>query len=597
MTELKRALPAFLAFIVIGLVASLGWAAFQAPPSVLIESSILWWKLRSGALLFIGFFPALFTSGLVTGYAIAFAPRKNEAPRVTPRWSADHVEQLRGAFILCIVVLAVYMILGEGIKPVLIRFQESDLAKSEDFREYLRLSEEDIARNAFVEAQSRVEFALRIRKDDRDALRLREVVRKGLADMGDLTVMMEGDAAETDDLAFNPENLTVRSSMARSSEALTAGDYYTSHYYAMLAWRLAPGTDPLKQDALRLASEAWNRVTEGAIAANPREAELFDVKRAGYESIQNGDFLNAYYILVGLRDREKGDDVGGNDPDVDRLLAIATQGLLDTRFFLDETYSLEAFESDRNVFFTVDRVDGGRDAVFIRGISYSRANGRDLAYLRGFEYATFRPDGSLLYQYRTPYAKMFPWRDGDGVERPEILLRAVDRTRRDVGTAPAIIGGEASERDLGVLVLDMPYADFSMATLANGGSAHMDLGDLMRFVDRADRYGFSSRVFLREIIMRLADPFIVLIVAMFMLTLGWKYRLVGNVYFRAWWILPLPALPFILAGFLESARYFTALFVAVFVGATPAASPFLSLLFLAAGFIATTALFFSQRSE
>lgn len=597
MTESRRALPALIAFLVLGLAAAVGWGLFRPVPAVLIESLSPWWKLRSAMLLFIRFFPALFTSGILTGYAIAFSPRKGGNQSFTPRWSAEHIAQLRGAFIICIAALSIYVILAEGVKPLMNRFQAADLAKSENFREYLRLAESDIAAGAFADAIPRTERALRIRKEDPEALRLREAARRGLAERGEMLPALVSSADRTEEPAYNPENLTIHSALSRSKESIAREDWYTAHYYAMLAWRLAPGTDPLKQDALRLASEAWNHITEGTTAANPAEAVLFDVKRSGYESIQNGDYLNAYYILHSLRERETAADPAKTDPDVDRLLEIATRGLLDTRFFVDETFDLAAFESERNIFFTNRRTDGGRDAIFIRGIAYSRSNGHDLAYLRGFEYASFGSDGSLLYQYVTPYAKLFPWRDTDGVIRPEILLRAEDRSRKDSGTGPAVIDGELPERESAVLVLDMPYADFSPATLANRGFDSMDLADLMGFADKAERYGFSRESFMREIIMRLSEPFIVLIVAMFMLTLGWKYRLEKNSFFKAWWVLPLPMLPVILEGILESVRYFTTLFVVVFVGAAPSASIFLSLLLLVAGFIATTVFFFSQRSE
>ena len=171
-------------------------------------------------------------------------------------------------------------------------------------REYLRLAESDIGTGSFAEALSYADLALRINKDDGDATRLREVARKGIAESGENVPVAAGESSGTAMESYNPENLTVRSALSRSKSALSAGDWYTAHYYAMLAWRLAPGTDPLKQDALRQASEAWNQITEGTAAANPAEAELFDIKRTGYESIENGDFLNAYYVLHDLRERE-----------------------------------------------------------------------------------------------------------------------------------------------------------------------------------------------------------------------------------------------------------------------------------------------------
>lgn len=598
MSELFRALPALVVFIVLGLIATILQAFLHIPPEGLIAPLAFGWKLRSGMLYFIGYLPALFTSGILTGYAIAFAPRKGNEKQDAGRWSAAHIDHLRGAFVLCIAMLAVYVSLSEGVRPVLLRMQSTAIAKSEDYHEYLRLAQQDIDAHDYSAAEPRVSSALLIWKND-DTSRLIEVVQAGLAEKGDAKAVSGPIAtAEIQADVLNPEKLTVASALDKSREASSSGDYYSAHYYALLAWRLAPGTDPLKQDALRMSSEAWNRIEQGdADSASSGDRLLFATKRSGYEAIQNGDFLSAYYILQELSATAQvpGGPIG--DPDVDRLLGIARQGLLESRFFIDETATLEAFESDRNVFFAIRRTDGGRDAVFARGITYARENGHDLAYLRGLEYAAFDDAGSLKYQFSDSYAKMFAWRDEDGILRPELLLRSVDRSRPGPGVEPAVIAGELAERDRGVLVLDMPYGDFFLATLANRGPASMDLADLTNFADRAERYGFSRVTFYGEIISRLADPFIVLIVAMLMLTMGWKYRLGDNVYFRAWWILPLPTLPFVTYAIVEAARYFVRLFVTVFVGIMPDLALLVTLGSLVLAFVASTVYFFSQRAD
>ncbi len=597
MKALMRALPVLIGFLLLGLFIAVIWSLTRTVPSVLLPPFTLGWKISRGLQLYIRYFPALFTSAVLTGYAIAFAPRKGEAESASERWSAAQFEHLRGAFVLCTVMLALYVPLTEGIKPALARFQNVKLTLSEDYLEYLRLAEADISVDKYRSARARVEAAALIWKGE-EVLRLREIVRQGLAEGFDSPDKDSSfDADRLEGAVFDPEGLTVSSSLSRSREESDSGDLYTAHYYAMLAWQLAAGTDPLKQDALRFASELWNRIEAGdPQGANAGERAHFDVKRAGYLAIQNGDWLTAYYTLRGLKDSVAARDDALADGDVERLLEIAARGLSATRFFIDETYSLEAFESDRNVFFSLRRADGGHDAVFIRGIAYARENGRDLAYLRGLEYASFDAAGALRYQFVDSYAKMFPRKDSDGAYRPEVLLRSVDRQQRGFEVGPELVGGEFPEEGMSVLVLDMPYGDVALVTAANQGPSAMTITELLGFSESAARYGFRKAAFFAETVMRLADPFIVLIVSILMLILGWRYRIDGNAYFKAWWVLPLPALTLAAAALIEAAQYFLGLFVAVSSGTLGNGALFAVLGVLAAAFALLSVVFFAQRS-
>ena len=78
--------------------------------------------------------------------------------------------------------------------------------------------------------------------------------------------------------------------------------------------------------------------------------------------------------------------------------------------------------------------------------------------------------------------------------------------------------------------------------------------------------------------------------------MGWRYRIDGNAYFKAWWVLPLPALTLAAAALIEAAQYFLGLFVAVSSGTLGNGALFAVLGVLAAAFALLSVVFFAQRS-
>lgn len=594
MEETKRALPVIFAFLLLGCAGCLVFS-FITPVAVeLIIPFFFGWRIRVGFLVFIEYMPAFLTSGILVGYALAFSKSGEQVNR----WSALHIQWLRGAFILTTVLLSAYVVLSEGVRPFLNRQQEHSITLTEDYYSSIGMTRDLLAAGNLSEALVRADTAVKIWKTSADAISVRERILYEMAERSGGLDRPEQDAHSQDGYVLNPEGLTVLSALDLASAAGIKNDYYAEHYYAMLAWRLAPLTDPNRETALRRAANAWNRITEGsATLLSAADAELYRMKRDGYQALENGDYLRAYYLFNGLIEAENASGENKKDPDLPRFLSVARSGLLETSFFMDETASMSSFEAARRVFFVIRNADGTSDALYLRGITYTRAGGNDLAYLRDVEIARFDASHTLRYQISVPYVKMFPYAGSDGSKYPELILRAVHRSREGEAVGATVVQGVLPENERNVMVLDMPYDDFSILVAANSGFASMSLGDLLRISDRASRYGFSEALIQREIITRLADPFLILIVSIIVLTLGWKYRLAANVWFKAWWILVLPLLPVILMVLVSLVRYLSGLWIFVAASLFPGFALVLTLGILSALFLAASLYFFAQRSE
>lgn len=600
MTDTRRVFLVIFAHYLVGLAVCAALAFTRSIPSELISPYLFSYRIRSGVLLFVTYMPALQISGLLLGYAIAF---KAHADDQVDRWSALLIDYLKGAFALCIFCLAAYFIMAEGVSPILRNKQSSATNRSIDYREFVTVAGASLALNDPENAEFRLLAALQIWPKSAEATKLMDRCKYLRAES--TPAVAEGDAKTTGartDAAKEPaarddKGITALQALDRSDAAAKKHDYFNAHYYAMLAWRLARDTDPNKALALRKAAEAWNHVSEGSDKFTEQgDLARYQTKRAGYEAIQNGDYLKAYYIFLAEEEKEKAAKSGGIDPDVERFLEVARKGLLESFFFIDETANIRLFESARDVFFVNRRSDDTVDAVFIRGMTFMRTAGKDVAYLRDLEIARLTRDGKTVWRISVPYAKMFPF-ERDGQSRPELILHAVDRNRIGEDVLPSVIEGSLSLQERSILLLDMPYRDLDLVVAANRGPQGMSLAEMFMISGKAEKYGFSRDLYQREIINRIAEPFLILIISIYALILGWKYRLGKNSFFRAWWALAIPLFPIITLFAIETVRYLARLCIVAFVGLAPESALVPTIVFLTVCFLLVSISFFAQRSD
>ena len=619
MTDTKRVFLVILAHYLVAFAACLAFAFSQAVPPELVAPYVASYRFWRGVLLFVNYMPALQISGLLVGYAIAF---KSHADEQVERWSGLLIDYLKGAFILCIVCLAAYFVMAEGVSPFLRTKQQSAVNRGADYREFVVVAKASLEANDPGAAEVRLVAALQIWPKSAEANKLLDRCQylRAQASGGeppdakksDVAAGKDGGAAEgkssaaksaskqpavAEPLSAADKGITALEALDRSDAATAKHDYFNAHYYAMLAWRLARDTDPNKALALRKAAEAWNRVSEGTDKFTEQgEIARYQTKREGYEAIQNGDYLKAYYVFLAEYEKEKAAKTKGIDPDVERFLEVARTGLLESFFFVDETANIRLFESARDVFFVNRRSDDTLDAVFIRGMTFMRTAGKDVAYLRDVEIARLGRDGKTAWRIAVPYAKMFPF-EREGQSRPELILHAVDRNRAGADVLPEVLEGEIPAQERSILLLDMPYRDLDLVVAANRGVSGMTLLDMFKFSKTAEKYGFSGALYQREIINRIAEPFLILIISIYALILGWKYRLGKNVFFRAWWALAIPLFPIITLFVIETVRYLARLCIVAFVGLVPGNALVPTVVFLTVCFVLVSVAFFAQRSD
>ena len=601
MTEIqKKVLPPLLALFCIGFVLCLVFVFIRPVSSDLIAPFVIGYRIRQAIKLFVQYMPALQISGLLLGYAWGFSVNAEDT---VERWSATLLSLLKGAFLLSFVCVAAYVILAEGIVPVSVSRQKQAEVQTADYRDFMQTAQHSFAIGTYKKAELYCQSALRIWPSSPDATVLLEEARYKAAQAVDVANAgsYTGDTDQTaDELTVrNSNGLTVLDALDLAEKAEEESDYFNAHYYATLAYRLAPATDPNKEIAKRKASEAWNHIsTETDTTAAKENADLYNTKKRGYDAIERGDYLTAYYIFLDLHNAQLISSDRKYDPDVDRFLEIAQKGVLESFFFIDETVNIRSFERSRDIFFVIKHVDGSSEAVSIRGITYTKAGRKDMAYLRGFEYISFDRNNVLQYQILVPYVKMFSFiREGEKIARPELLLRAVNRNHSDKDIVPSVLAGSVPENEKNILILNMPFRDFDLLVSANQGPETMSLLELFYFLPIAEKYGYSEVVYLRAIINRLADPFLILILSILALVFAWKLRMGQNTVFKAWWIISVPILVLVSWFIIDMVRRFSNLCITGIVSLFPDYALIIVLVLLSFLFLCVSIYFFSQRSD
>ena len=306
------------------------------------------------------------------------------------------------------------------------------------------------------------------------------------------------------------ENIPVSAyeAIAMSREAFDKEQYFSAHWLANLANRLAVRNSAEAEYAARLANEAWEKIS--SLEPTDRESriyELFNMKLSGYLAMEIDDWIRAYYIF------QKLSVFTPDDPDVMNYLAASEAGAKETAFFIDEMEL--AFGEILNG--TVFSLPNGEERAVLRFSSLTKND--DIAYGVGFEYMSFDANMRPLSAASSRYAKLIPVI----YDRPMILIltHALDRYNEDGNFQSEWFYGSPP---VGGILLDISFDDLMLISNAHMGLGSLQINELFSAADKLNNCGFVSHVFHAEILNRIGSALFFLPIAIFVIILAWRYR-------------------------------------------------------------------------
>ena len=493
--------------------------------------------------------------------------------------------------------ITIYIILIEIVMPLLTDYRRYSELKTQDYYDFIKETDISLRNGEAEKAYDKAKAALGIWKNNPEALQLFDKAKISYESYN--AERKQNNKIEQSSETVEPENLTAEGALFISKRFMNKYDFYTAHYYAMRAYQLSAENAPYREEALRLAAQAWNQIEKGIAELTAEfDIRLYQAKKAGYEMLQQGNYIKAYYQFVNAKRMLEQNNPLKKDPDIDRFIDITRKKVLEEVFFIDETASLPLLETVRNIHFTVPASGTRASAqITIEGLSYITNKSIREIYGRNCELTQYTADGRILYRARIPFIKLIPIESAEGEAMLRMLFRAVDKQHDKVVLKPIVLEGTMPIERQTSLRLPFSYSDFELIIAANEGEKSMTLPQLYAFRQRGAQYGFPAQIYDRELLARIIDVFLILIISIYMLVLAWRFRVPPHRQFKHTWALAFPFFFVLATGLVEAGRYCARLIIALLTDISYSLSPLLLLLAYTLCFIGMCFFFIGQRSE
>ncbi|EMB20512.1 hypothetical protein HMPREF9723_01972 [Treponema denticola OTK] len=564
MHKISRFFPYLFVHFLLGLIASFAYVFFMPIKETVLPVSLFSWKIRESILLFIFYFPFIYTSALIFAYPIIFG---KFGPAKMQRRSSAMIRFIQHFFIFSLAVLSFYVVLAEAVKPILMEYQSRSVYQALTHKEYTKLAKEAYDRNDYSQAEDHIDRALSIWPQSEDAMKLNEMIKiageKLSLDKTDS--VLRKNISEEDNIS-----MTAEAALKRAEMAALAFDFYTAHYYAKLAMQTFQDGNPLKIDAENLAVRAWAEVEKGlASYKDAPSIALYKSKKAAYETLQRGDYIKAYYSFLQIDSSMRASNPDKKDPEVERFLNLSRVGLEKNVFFTDELKNIPNFIMRGDISFTVGKHSHECAVIKIHGISHGSSTLRNEIYLMNVLYTRLGISNAEKWSIIIPYAKLIEVVDDEGKNRLMLQICSVDRYSEEKNVYPKVLSGELPRENAHNILLPMTMTDFILIEKSISGPSAMKISDLYYFSLIAEKYGLKKEAYLSEVLYRLTEPLLLLIVSLLVLILAWRFRVSPGRRLNKRLFLFSPLCPFLSYILMETLRYIFKLQIAFFVCLTP----------------------------
>ena len=494
------------------------------------------WRVIQGVLEVFNLFPALALSALVIPFGLASFEENYQS------FSDMFFKRLVSSVIMAIFAAVLYGVIFFFALPM-VKNQEENLRYSGELYKLARQSAQK-HRNAgeWFEANEFINICDRIWYDNPEMSALKDEITINLEELRSRENMEEFRAraalnreryrADISPLPEGQHPVNATQAITMSRVAYREERYFDSHWLANLGMRLAVIGSAEEASAVRLASDAWNMIS--SLAPNQRETrlyEIFNLKLSGYQAMEAGDWIRAYYIFQELLTYTP------DDPDAKNYYAASEIGAKETAFFIDEM-ELSFGEILNGAVFSLP-VNNGRAVLRFSSLTTSL----DVAYGFGFEYMEVDLNSSLRSSAASRYAKIIP-HNLNGKMQTLVLTHALDRSDEEndfqsewfFGSSPA-----------GGIFLDVSFEELLLIVGTRRGLTNLQIDELFNASSQLGNAGYVHEVFQAEILNRLGTALFFLPMAIIVIVIAWRYR--ARKKPRYLFILLLPVLPIVFNGF------------------------------------------------
>lgn len=553
----------------IGILVCFVWSFFIPNPEELLSYfSFSYWCSTFFLLVFQYFF-AIHCSSLIISYSYSFS-KIPTSPNV--KQSSFFLNELKSATILSIIFLVLFFSVQEIGIPFLKSSQVRNLELSKEYIQSVELAKKLISEKDYKNSLFYLNFAIQLDPKNKELLSLRDV-SYAKCENSTKNSSFESAKEKNFSLVGEDKNLTAQNALLKAQDAFSKENWYDAHYYGTISSFLSDERNPDKDKALRITADAWNILNQQVFTEKQRkENSLFSEKMKGYELIQQGAFLDAYYHFYNLTQQFS------NDPDIQRYFNIAKQGVEESFFFTDEVTSFSFFDSKSNIFLKIPEQNNNFFILFAKKITNTNLKNSTNSYLKDLSLIHVLTDETspqktkIEYTISTPYAKIVPittkTEEGDFIWQPLLLLHSVDRQEPKKDFKPTITGSLPFTKD-SIVIMDISIDELSLLTKISTDVKTLSTFNLVSISNIAEKAGISSQIIFTELSYRLSTPIVFLIFSLLCLIWGWKYKVNPGKQFHFFWIFFIPIIFccfYIIFDLITTFIYYLSTFLVSFCG-------------------------------
>lgn len=557
-------------FLGLSLVICMIFAAFADFSAELPKNSVNALKILTGFEYFINYLPAIMMTGFVVSCSVYFGQNSEGS---TSRFSAAMFARFK-TIMVAVIVIAFVLTLGAEVFGVLIGQQKNRIVNRPKLvSEYIKVGRTLYEKGYYERAMGYADAALKLSPKSEEASRLlddAEVASNQRRDSNIRIKLYESveNAEKVDHVVIDPNQIAeVYEYYLKAQDYFDKKEWFNAHYYAYVGMNLASPKDPNLEELRRIATAAWNNLSEYHNLAKTDEQLAFGKKYEGYLALLEKDDLRAYYIFNELYNSSREFQ---SDPDVIFYRAIAENRINEKCFFIDETLELESFEDANDIYFAYKYLDGSQDIIYFKGVTTVQGTGKSIQYLRGLFISSVDKDGNLFRTMSVPYAKVLPVSVENfspttrllmGLDDkvrfvPYIMLRSVERDGPAGEYLPEYTYYQEMEETYPEhLMFSIPYDDFIMLENSMRNPSIIPLYTLFMLLSRTVKYGFSADVFGAVCLNRIFYPFWMIIIFIMLATFAWNNRTNVDQYFKFWWVFVFPVFMLIADVFYKASMF------------------------------------------
>jgi len=494
------------------------------------------WRLIRGVLELFNLFPAVVLSALVVPFGLVSSEKDY------PSFSQVFLKRLVTSVIIAICSAAVYGAIFFLALPMVKDYEENLRFKGELYHLAKEQAQERSRAGEWQEASQFLDICYQVWPESPELANLKIEIDVNLDERRSeenderygarAALARDWRGADIMPLSGEEQPVDATQAIAMSEDAKEHGRYFDAHWLATLGGRLAVSGSPEAANAARLASEAWNKIESQAPSRREENRySLYELKLSGYEAMNSSDWIQAFYIFQELT------ALTPDDPDAKNFLAASERGARENAFFIDEM-ELSLGEILTGAVFSLPHRNG-RSVLRFTNLSTSK----DFAFGMNFEYMEFDALSRPLASVRSQYAKLLPVIINEK-QQIKVLTHAISRYDKDRGWEDEWLLGEKTPTGV---ILDISFDDFLLLSDVRHGLANLQIDELFAASRRLGSAGYISQIFEAEVLNRIGSVVFFLPMAIFVITIGWRYRTKAKP--RYLFILLLPVLPVVFHGF------------------------------------------------